>query len=356
VADNELLVQHTVLLRKLVQFQELGHETILLLNSLAAPTGSSKHENLGLNQQEEDRARERTRTFMNQVWKMLDPQCTRVLYDHDGLPQLGFRNIIGLASNFTVGQFLAQQSFSSRIEKGDPIWLHEFFYALMQAHNASAVDCDVQIGNTDDLLGRIAMRRLAEVNGMRPPIVLAMPPLVGTDGALRMSRTIGNHIGLEETPKDMFGKIMSIPDNAMRNYADLVTRWTPEEIAQRFAALESGQLHPRDLKMQLAWEIVEIFHGAEAAETARQHFHTVFQQRELPPDMPELKLQQPVALLDLLADTGVVLSRSEVRRLVQQGGIKLDGHKVEDPGVLIHSDSVHILQLGRRKFLKLSPA
>jgi tyrosyl-tRNA synthetase len=226
----------------------------------------------------------------------------------------------------------------------------------MQGYDAVATGTDVQIGGTDQLFNLIAGRKLMESFGLRPQTILTFPILVGTDGILRMSKTTGNHIGIKEPPEAMFGKVMSIPDSAMRNYADLVTRWTPDEIGRKFGALERGELHPRDLKMQLAGEIVNIFHGPEAAATAEGHFRTVFQQRELPPEMPELKLVEPIAVVDLLTNADLVPTRSEVRRLVQQGGVKLDGERIDDFTLTITPDREHVLQVGKRKFLKLLPA
>jgi tyrosyl-tRNA synthetase len=192
-----------------------------------------------------------------------------------------------------------------------------------------------------------------EAFGLRPQTILTFPILVGTDGVLRMSKTTGNHIGINEAPEVMFGKVMSIPDGAMRNYADLVTRWSPDQIAQLTALLDSGAIHPRDLKMRLAGEIVAIFHGPEAATRAAEHFRTVFQERELPSEMPEVSLPAATSLADLLLGTGLVPSKSEFRRLVQQGGVRLDGNKVEDPNLVIDPRSVQVLQIGRRKFLRV---
>ncbi len=227
------------------------------------------------------------------------------MYNGDWLSKLTFTDIIGLASNFTVQQFLVRENFALRFEKGEPIWLHEFMYALMQGYDAVAMKTDIQIGGTDQLFNLIAGRKLMESFGLRPQTILTFPILVGTDGVLRMTKSTGNHIGISEAPEVMFGKVMSIPDNAMRNYADLVTRWSPDEIREKFAALERGELHPRDLKMQLAFEIVDIFQGPAAAETAQEHFRKVFQQRELPSEMPELRLLQPISLLDLLTNAGL---------------------------------------------------
>lgn len=353
---SDLHLGHTVPMRKLAQFQELGHEVIFLIGSFTALIGDPSDKTSARRQQTDDEVREHARTFTDQAWKVLDPQHTLVMYNGDWLSKLSFRDVIGLAANFTLQQFLVRENFAVRFEKGDPIWLHEFFYALMQGYDAVATRTDIQIGGTDQLFNLIAGRKLMESFGLRPQTILTFPILVGTDGVLRMSKTTGNHIGINEAPEVIFGKVMSIPDGAMRNYANLVTRWAPEEIARRFAELEAGALHPRDLKMQLAAEIVAIFHSEAAAVAAEEHFRTVFQQRELPPDMPELRLLAATSVVDVLTNTGLVPSKGEVRRLVQQGGIKLDGEKVEDFALLIEPDAEHILQIGRRKFLKLLPA
>ena len=197
--------------------------------------------------------REHAKTFTDQAWKVLDPQRTLVMYNGDWLSKLSFKDVIGLASNFTVQQFLVRENFALRFEKGDPIWLHEFFYALMQGYDAVAMQTDIQIGGTDQLFNLIAGRKLMEAFGLRPQTILTFPILVGTDGVLRMSKTTGNHIGINEPPEVIFGKVMSIPDSAMRNYADLVTRWTPDEIAPPVRQTGGGRAASRDLKMQLAW-------------------------------------------------------------------------------------------------------
>jgi tyrosyl-tRNA synthetase len=352
---SDLHLGHTVPMRKLAQFQELGHEVIFLIGSFTALIGDPSDKTQTRRQQTDEEVREHARTFTDQAWKVLDGQRTRVMYNGDWLGKLSFKDVIGLAANFTVQQFLVRENFALRFAKGDPIWLHEFFYALMQGYDAVAMKTDIQIGGTEQLFNLMAGRKLMEAVGLRPQTVLTFPILVGTDGVLRMSKTTGNHIGINEPPATMYGKVMSIPDNAMHNYAELVTRWTPAEIAAKFAALQTGELHPRDLKLALAREIVDIFHGAESARAAEEHFRTVFQQRELPPDMPELKLLAPTSVLDILTNTGLVPTRSEARRLAQQGGIRLDGARVEEVSLIIEPDREHILQVGRRKYVKLLP-
>jgi tyrosyl-tRNA synthetase len=216
-----------------------------------------------------------------------------------------------------------------------------------------ATRTDIQIGGTDQLFNLLAGRKLMEAFGLRPQTILTFPILVGTDGLMRMSKTTGNHIGINETPEIMFGKVMSIPDSAMPNYANLVTRWLPEEIMRYFSLLETGAIHPRDLKMRLAAEIVDVFHGPEAAQQAEEYFRTVFQERELPAEMPEIHLLEPTSLADVVLGAELVPSKSEFRRLIQQGGIRVDGRKVEDPNLILEVSRVQVLQIGRRKFLRV---
>jgi tyrosyl-tRNA synthetase len=230
------------------------------------------------------------------------------------LSRLTFADLIGLASHFTVQQFLQRDNFAQRHAQGDPIWLHEFFYSLMQGYDAVAMQTDVQIGATEQLFNLLASRKLQESFGLRPQICLTLPILVGTDGHMRMSQSIGNYIGIAEPPAEMYGKVMSLPDHAMPNHMNLVTRWTPDEIATIEAELDAGRLHPRDAKMRLAWEITSIFHGREAADEAQAHFRRVFQQRALPDDMPTHSLPAPANVVDLLVDTGLARSKSEGRR------------------------------------------
>jgi tyrosyl-tRNA synthetase len=352
---SDLHLGHTVPMRKLAQFQELGHEVVFLIGSFTALIGDPSDKTAARRQQTDDEVRDHAKTFTDQAWKVLDPARTLVMYNADWLSKLSFKDVIGLAANFTLQQFLVRENFALRFEKGDPIWLHEFFYALMQGYDAVAMRTDLQIGGTDQLFNLLAGRKLMEAFGLRPQTILTFPILVGTDGVLRMSKTTGNHIGINEPPEVIFGKVMSIPDSAMRNYAELVTRWSTDDIHRRFARLMAGDLHPRDLKMQLAGEIVSIFQGSEAAIHAEEHFRTVFQQRELPADMPEIPIAQPITLADLLTNAGLSPSKSESRRLVQQGGVKLDGEKVEDFNLIVAPDREHVLQVGRRKFVKLLP-
>jgi tyrosyl-tRNA synthetase len=345
---------HTVTMRKLRQFQDLGHEVTFLIGTFTGLIGDPSDRDTARTQQTPEQVMENARTYSEQAFKILDREKTKIRHNGDWLSLLTFADVINLASHFTVQQFLARDNFSQRHAKGDPIWLHEFFYALMQGYDAVAMETDVQIGATEQLFNLLAGRKLQEAFGQRPQICLTLPILVGTDGELRMSKTTGNYIGINEASEQQYGKVMSIPDEAMPLYYKLVTRFEPRQVAQIEADLKSGRLHPRDAKMQLAREIVSIFHGDEAAARAEEHFRTVFQQRELPPDMPEHSLRGPINIVDLMHAAGVANSKREARRLIQQHGVKLDEVTVESADTIVEPGQAQVLQVGRRRFVKLT--
>lgn len=345
---------HTVTMRKLRQFQDMGHEVTFLIGTFTGLIGDPSDKDTARAQQTPVQVQENARTYAEQSFKILDREKTRIRYNGDWLSQLSFADVIHLASHFTVQQFLARDNFNKRYTKGDPIWLHEFFYALMQGYDAVAMETDVQIGATEQLFNLLAGRKLQEAFGQRPQIALTLPILVGTDGQLRMSKSTGNYIGIDEPPEQQYGKVMSIPDEAMPQYYRLVTRFEPSQIARVETELAAGRLHPRDAKMQLAREIVSIFHGAGAASVAEEHFKTVFQQREMPPDMPDYALGGPLNIVDLMHVAGVVSSKREARRLIEQGGVKLDGEVVDSADMILEPGQAQVLQVGRRRFIRLS--
>ncbi len=344
---------HTVTMRKLRQFQDLGHEVTFLIGNFTGLIGDPSDKDSARQQQTMEELMAKAKTYTEQAFKVLDPDKTIVRYNADWLAKLTFADVIGLASHFTVQQFLARDRFARRYEKGDPIWVHEFLYALMQGYDAVAMNTDVQIGGTDQLFNLMAGRKLQEAFGQRPQIALTFPILVGTDGYLRMSKSTGNYIGINEPPEQMYGKVMSIPDHAMMNYFTLVTRYGPEQIAAIEQALKTGSRHPRDIKMELAREIVSAFHGDEAALAAEEHFKAVFQRQEMPEDMPTHELVSPQNVVDLLAEAGLVRSKSDGRRMVQQGAVRLDGEKVTDIETTIEVTGEAILQVGKRRFVRL---
>ncbi|MBN1401109.1 MAG: tyrosine--tRNA ligase [Anaerolineae bacterium] len=351
--SSDLHLGHTVPLRKLRQFQELGHQVIFLIGSFTALIGDPSDKDKARPRQTRQQVRAHARTYVDQVFKILDPERTAIEYNDRWLAPLTFEQLIELASHFTVQQFLARDNFAERFEAGDPIWLHEFFYALMQAYDAVALQTDVQVGGTEQLFNLMAGRKLMEARGTRPQVCLTLPILVGTDGHLRMSKSLGNYIGIDEPPETQYGKVMSIPDEAMRNYFDLVTRWTPAQIEALEAELAAGALHPRDAKMMLAREIVEIFYGPQAAQAAEEHFCTVFQRGELPEEMPSHVLTEPTNIVDLLVGTGLARSKSAARRLIEQGGVRLDDAPLHDIETLVLPGE-KVLRVGKRRFLRLT--
>ncbi len=352
--STELHLGHTVPMRKLRQFQDLGHQAIFLIGTFTGTIGDPSDKDAARQQQSLEEALEKAQAFVDQAWRILDPERTLVEYNHKWLAKLTFGEVIHMASLFTVQQFLARENFANRYAKGDPIWLHEFFYALMQGYDAVALRTDVQIGGTDQLFNLMAGRKLMEAYGLEPQVILTFPILVGTDGRLRMSKSTGNTIGIDESPGVMFTKILNLPDHVFRNYAELLTRWSQEKIDAMIAAMERGELNPQDAKRALAWEIVSIFHGDAAADQAAEDARRMHR-GTAPSDAPEIRLSGPKPLVDLVAEAGLVKSKSEARRLIRQRGIRLDGRTVEDEhAVVTPSDrSEHVIQVGKRKFLRV---
>ncbi len=352
----DLHLGHTITMRKLRQFQDFGHDAIFLIGDFTGLVGDPSDRDSARRQQTPEDVEQKAKTYLDQAFKILDPEKMIVRRNSEWLSELSFIDVIDLASHFTVQQFLARENFARRYDKGDPVWLHEFLYALMQGRDAVAMETDVQLGGTDQLFNLMVGRKLQEIFGQRPQIILTFPILVGTDGYLRMSKSTGNYIGIDEPPEEMYGKVMSLPDHAMIDYFTLVTRYTPDQIAAINKGLANGSLHPRDAKMELAREIVSIFHSDEAARDAEHHFRTVFQEGELPTDMPTYAMERPTNIVDLLVASGLAKSKSEARRLIQQGGVRLNGDKVENIDEVVKAESGAVLQVGKRKFAKLVPA
>lgn len=353
---SDLHLGHTIPMRKLRQFQELGHEVTFLVGNYTSLIGDPSDKDKLRPQLTAEEVAHNGRTYAEQSYKILDRDKTRVRFNAEWLSELSFVQLIELASNFTVQQFLQRDNFKLRIERDDPIYLHETFYALMQGYDAVAQETDVQVGGSDQLFNIIvAGRKLQEAMGQRPQIGIIMGILPGTDGVVKMSKSLGNHIPILSTPEDMYGKVMSVPDMAMLSFYKLVTRYTPVQIDALEKGLADGSRHPRDVKMELAREIVMIFHGADAAQTAERRFVSVFQQRALPDEIEEMKVDQPMTIADLLIFTQAAKSKNEARRLIDQGGVKLDGEVIDEAMKLIEVNAPMVLQVGKRKFVRLIP-
>jgi tyrosyl-tRNA synthetase len=351
----DLHLGHTVPMRKLRQFQDLGHEVVFLIGSFTGTIGDPSDKESARSQQTLQRALAAAKTYTEQAWRVLDSSKTLVRYNHEWLGELSFTDVIDLASHFTVQQFLARDNFSQRFARGDAIWLHEFFYALMQAHDALALETDVQVGGTDQLFNLMAGRKLMEAKGRKPQVILTFDILVGVDGVKRMSKSTGNYIGINEAPEVIFTKVLNVPDTAMRNYAELVTRWTAETINTHLAQVESGALSMREFKHELAWEIVSIFHGDDAANQAAADARKMHE-GEAPSDAPVFHLTGEVPLVELLQQAGLVQSKSEGRRLIQQNGVRLNGDIVTDVDAVIQpaAHQGQTLRAGKRNYLRLS--
>lgn len=353
-SSPDLHVGHTITMRKLRQFQELGHEVTFLIGTFTGIIGDPTDRESARKQQTLEDALVKAETYADQAWIVLDKSRTKVRYNHEWLASLDFSKLIQLASNFTVQQFLSRDSFAKRYGNGDPIWLHEFFYALMQGYDAVALQTDVQVGGTDQLFNLMAGRKLMEAFGMRPQIVLTSQLLVGTDGVQKMSKSMGNYIGISEAPGIIFTKVLNVPDSAIRTYAELVTRWSVEEIKRLFDAVAAGTLSMRDFKHKLAWEVVSIYHGDTAANQAAEDAQRMHQ-GAAPSDARAFKLNSPINIIDLLVAGELVTSKSEGRRLVEQGGVRIEGEVISavDKVVQPAPGKERTLQAGKRKFLRL---
>lgn len=349
---SDLHLGHTVPMRKLRQFQELGHQVTFLVGSYTSLIGDPSDKDKLRPQLSSEEVAQNAQTYAEQAYKVLDKQKTLIRYNAEWLSELSFAELINLASNFTLQQFLTRENFRLRWENGDPIYLHETFYALMQGYDAFAMRTDVQVGGTDQLFNIVtAARKVMAFFGEKPNVAIILGILPGTDGEVKMSKSLGNHIPLLASPEDMYGKVMSVPDKAMGQFFRLVTRWTPVEISEIESGLADGSLHPRDAKMKLASEIVAIYHSVEKAAAAEAHFVRVFQQGDIPAEMPSYVLLENQSVLDVLVAGHLVASKSEGRRLIEQNGVRLDGETLKDPNQIF--PSLGVLQVGKRRFLRV---
>lgn len=351
---TDLHLGHTVPMRKLRQFQELGHEVTFLIGNYTSLIGDPSDKDVLRPQLTSEQVEQNGRTYAKQAFRILDKEKTIIRYNADWLSKLTFAELIKLASNFTIQQFMTRDNFKKRWEKGDAVYLHETFYSIMQGYDAYALEADVQVGGSDQLFNIMtAARKIMTSQGKDPNIAVIVDILPGTDGVVKMSKSLGNHIPINTNAEDMYGKMMSIPDAAMPSYSRLVTRWTPDIIEAREKALTDGSLHPRDGKMQLAYEVVSTFYGEEDAERAQDVFVSMFQKKDVPDEMPEYQLETEQTLLDVLQASGLIESRGQGRRLLKQNGVKLDGKVITDPFLV---PGAGVLQVGKRKFVRLLAA
>ncbi len=350
--STDLHLGHTITMRKLRQFQDLGHEVTFLIGSYTALVGDPSDKNKARPILTQEQVEANAKTYADQAFRVLDKTKTRIRANGEWLSKLNLVDLIRLGQNFTVQQFLARENFANRLEKGEPIFLHETFYALMQGYDAVAMQTDVQVGGTDQLFNIIvAGRKLQEALGQRPLVGIITGILPGTDGVQRMSKSTGNVIPINTTAADMYGKVMSIPDSAMGLYFRLATRFLPAEIDAIEKSVASGATHPRDAKMKLAREITSIFYGDADADAAQEAFVHTFQQKEIPDEMPEYALQSGETVLDVLINSKLAESKSKARGLIDQKGVRLDGETLERADAPFPHPGV--LQVGKRRFLRI---
>jgi tyrosyl-tRNA synthetase len=347
----DLHLGHTVTMRKLAQFQELGHEVTFLIGDYTALIGDPSDKDVTRPILSPEQVRENARSYAEQAFRILDPQKTKIRYNSEWLSKITFAELIRLASNFTIQQFLSREKFKLRWDRGDAIYLHETFYAVMQGYDAFNLKADVQVGGTDQFFNIItAARKIMTALGAKPNIGICMPILPGTDGVMKMSKSQGNDIPIQTTAEDMYGKIMSIPDGAMPLYFKLVTRLTPAEINLIETNLKNGSLHPRDAKMMLALHVASIFYGEKTAESAQSDFIRRFQQHDIPESIEEYAIKNEKTFLEAMVNSGLVSSKSEARRMIEQKGVRLDGEVVQDINALIGKG---VLQVGKRRVIRL---
>ena len=345
---------HTVVLRKLKLFQDFGHKVIILIGDFTARIGDPTGKSVTRPPLTEEQVITNAKTYQEQIFKVLDPDKTEVRFNSEWLSKLDFADVLKLASKYTVARMLERDDFHKRYTEGRPISIHEFMYPLMQGYDSVALKADVEFGGTDQTFNLLMGRHLQGEEGMPEQTIITMPILEGLDGVPKMSKSLGNYIGISEAPSEMYGKAMSIPDELMMRYFMLVTDMSIEEQEQLSQDLESGVAHPRDVKMKLAHTIVRLYHGEEAANFGQEEFVRVFQKHAMPTDIPEYKVaitDEAVFVPQLLSDAGLTASNGEARRSIKAGAFKIDGEKCNEEHIVLKDGMV--LQVGKRKFIKI---
>lgn len=355
----DIHVGHTVVLHKLRQFQKLGHQVQLIIGDFTGRIGDPTGKSETRKQLTEEDVQINAQTYQKQIYKILDPEQTKVYYNSEWLGIMNFADVVSLSAKLTVARMLERDDFTKRYTTGQPISIHEFFYPLMQGYDSVALKSDVELGGTDQKFNLLMGRTLQKEYGVDTQVAIMTPLLEGLDGVNKMSKSLGNYIGIDEEPNQIYGKAMSIPDELMLKYYELATDVTNEELSDLKVGLETGVVHPRDAKMKLAYTFVKMYHNIEPAEAAEQHFKTVFQQRALPTDIEEIDLASTeldngtVKLVKLLVVLGLQSSNGEAKRSITQGAVKLNELKAEDPNADVAIQDGDIVQVGKRKFAKI---
>ena len=350
---------HTVGLRKMRQFQDLGHDVYFLIGDFTGMIGDPSGRIVTRKQLTEEEVKKNAETYKEQVFKILNPEKTIIEFNSHWLGKLSFSEVLKICSKYTVARMLERDDFATRYKEEKPIGIHEFLYPLMQGYDSVALQADVELGGTDQkfnlLVGRIIQREYSQ----EPQVIITMPLLEGTDGVEKMSKSLNNYIGINESPQDIYGKVMSIPDNLMIRYFELVTNVPLNEIDKIKIDLENDNLHPREVKKRLAREIVQLYHGHSDSLIAEEEFEKVFKNKLYPEKIKELVLKKDnlkegkIWITELIAISGLIDSKSEARRLIEQGGVRINGKKVSDPYLDLTVKEGMILKIGKLNFIKL---
>jgi tyrosyl-tRNA synthetase len=351
----DLHLGHTVLINKMRQFQDLGHEVVFLIGDFTGLIGDPTGKNVTRKAMTVEEVKANAETYASQVFKILDEEKTRIRFNSEWLHALGSEGMIRLAAKYTVARMLERDDFENRYRNGQPIAVHEFLYPLAQGYDSVALKADVELGGTDQKFNLLVGRHLQQHYGQTPQVVITLPLLEGTDGVQKMSKSLGNYIGIVEQPAEMFGKLMSISDELMWRYFDLLSFRSNEELGALRQAVAEGR-NPRDVKFELCEEIISRFHGNAAARQAQETFIARFREGAMPEDMPTRTLEtggEGIGIAAALSQCGLTSSNSEAFRMIKQGGVRIDGEKIEDRSLELPAGFSGVLQVGKRKFCKV---
>tara|TARA_B100001063_G_C16750652_1_gene550106 strand:+ start:410 stop:1609 length:1200 start_codon:yes stop_codon:yes gene_type:complete len=354
----DLHLGHTVLINKLRTFQQLGHTVVFLIGDFTGLIGDPTGKNVTRKPLSKEQVLENAQTYQEQVFKILDPELTQIRFNSEWMDQLGAAGMIKLAASQTVARMLERDDFKKRYNNGQPIAIHEFLYPLVQGWDSVALKSDVELGGTDQRFNLLMGRELQKEQSIKPQSIVMVPLLEGLDGVQKMSKSLNNYIGITDAPNDMFGKVMSISDDLMWRYYDLLSFRPLEEIAELKQRVENGE-NPRDIKILLAKEIIARFHDDAAAEGAHQDFIQRFQKNAIPDEMPEFEIalgEEGIAIGNLLKETKLVGSTSDAMRMIKQGAVKINGDKVEDTRLVLTEAGENVYQVGKRKFARITLA
>lgn len=349
----DLHLGHAVVLRKLRQFQKFGHIVYLIIGDFTArigdPSGRSKTRPL----LSEEEVRENSKTYVEQAFKILDPNKTVIKFNSEWLSKLTFEDIINLTSRYTVARMLERDDFNKRLTENEPISISEFLYPIAQAYDSIVIEADVETGGTDQLFNLLVGRKLQEEFGQEPQIVVTMPLIEGTDGNLKMSKSYNNYIAFNDTPDDIFGKIMSIPDHLIIKYMTYLTDIPRDKIKDYEDKMKNDKINPRDVKMVLAEEVVKMLYNEEEAQKAKDNFIAIFQKKDMPDDLPEILVQENETILDIVAKTNVFDSNSEIKRAISQGAIRINDEKIDDFKFVPNFEDGDVLRVGKKNYFRL---